>query len=174
MKAKLSRQKGFTLIEIVMTLGISAVILSAVGFSTVQLFNMNTRNTLYMTAVRQVQNAGYWLTRDTVMANADNISVVNTVPTKPQLILNWHSDPNTLHQTVFTYDTTTGILTRAVDGGANDRIAEHLTTMTFTPTVVDGVTNTVDFNIVATVTSWNLTGEEERNYSASPRPRTLN
>jgi len=173
MKKMNNRQRGFTLVEIIIAMGIASIILSAIGYSVVQLFNMNTRNTLYMTAVRQVQTAGYWLTRDTVMASADNIFVLNTDPAKPQLILNWRSDPNTLHQTIYTYDAATGILWRAADSGGDDRIAEHLTTMTFTQTADAGITDSIDFGIVATVTVRNISGTEARNYSASPRSRVF-
>ncbi len=166
-------QVGMTLIELVIALAITALIASGITAAIAQVFNMNARSSNHMIAVRQVQNAGYWLTRDTVMASSGDITLLDINPAQPQLFLNWRSDPNTWHQTVYTYDSTTGILWRSTDGNENTRIAEHLTTMTITPTIDNGITNLLNFDIVANVTARNINGHEERHYEASPRPRII-
>ena len=57
-------QRGFTLIELILAIAITGGITMAIF----QVFTGNTRSTNHMIAVKQVQNAGYWLSRDTQMA----------------------------------------------------------------------------------------------------------
>ncbi len=79
-------EKGFTYIELIVALAILALIGSATATATFQVLRVTERNNDHMTVVRQVQNAGYWLSRDAQMAQsvtADNL-------TSPDfLVLNW-------------------------------------------------------------------------------------
>jgi prepilin-type N-terminal cleavage/methylation domain-containing protein len=60
----MSKRTGFTLIELLIVAAISAIVLSGIGMFISQLLTNNTRSTNHMTAVRQVQNAGYWINQD--------------------------------------------------------------------------------------------------------------
>jgi prepilin-type N-terminal cleavage/methylation domain-containing protein len=167
MKRLIKQQQGMTLIELLIALLIAAIIMVAASYSILQVVNMNTRNTNYMTAVRHAQTAGYWVTRDVVMAAADNITVSDT-----QLTLNWRSDPDTWHQT--SYEIINGILWRTNEG-VTTRIAEHIATGKFSPITSPGTNlDTVTFEVTATVTSRGISGTETRVYEASPRPRLAN
>jgi prepilin-type N-terminal cleavage/methylation domain-containing protein len=76
------RDMGFTLIELVMAMAIGAIISVAVVASIAQALNGSSRSSNHMVAVRQVQNAGYWVSRDAAMAQ--------TTATDPDfLILSW-------------------------------------------------------------------------------------
>jgi len=61
-------QRGFTLIELLIAIAITGLITGGVTTAIFQTFTVNARNSSHMTAVRQVQNAGYWISHDTQMA----------------------------------------------------------------------------------------------------------
>ncbi len=62
------KQRGFTLIELLIAIAITSLITGAVTAAIFQTFTINARTSSHMTAVRQVQTAGYWISHDTQMA----------------------------------------------------------------------------------------------------------
>jgi len=84
-------QKGFTLIELIVAIAITGLIIGAIVASIFQLFNISARSDSRMLAVRQVQNAGHWISRDTLMAQSvdpDPADDGDTLGTEI-LILSW-------------------------------------------------------------------------------------
>src|SRR4030042_5028531 len=79
-------EKGYTLVEILVATSIT-VLISAGALATIfQIVRGNEHNNDYMTSVRQVENAGFWISRDTLMARsvaADNLTFPDF------LVLNW-------------------------------------------------------------------------------------
>ena len=65
-----NNQKGFTMIEVVIAIAITAIITGGIIMTIFQVFDGNTRSSNHMIAVRQVQNAGYWVSHDTLMAQS--------------------------------------------------------------------------------------------------------
>ncbi len=65
-----NNQKGFTMIEVVIAIAITAIITGSITMSIFQVFDGNIRSSNHMIAVRQVQNAGYWVSHDTLMAQS--------------------------------------------------------------------------------------------------------
>ena len=61
-------QKGFTLIELMVAIAIAGLITGSITTAIFQIFDGNTRSSNHMTAIRQVQNAGDWITNDTLGA----------------------------------------------------------------------------------------------------------
>lgn len=61
-------ERGFTLIELTIVIAIIALIAGGATMSIIQVVKGNERSNNHMTAVRQVQNAGFWISRDTQMA----------------------------------------------------------------------------------------------------------
>ncbi len=61
-------QRGFTLIELLVVLAIVALIAIAATTTTFQVLAGTKRSNDHMTAIRQVQNAGYWISHDALMA----------------------------------------------------------------------------------------------------------
>ena len=76
----------FTIIETIVALAIMALIGGAASMTTFQVINTAEFNRSHMTAVSQVQNAGYWIGRDAYMA--DNVTTDNLSP-PDFLILAW-------------------------------------------------------------------------------------
>jgi len=70
LKSLHKNQKGFTLIELIVVIAITGLIISAITVTIFQLFNISARSDSHMLAVRQVQNAGYWINHDTQTAQS--------------------------------------------------------------------------------------------------------
>jgi len=106
-------QKGFTLIEVLVTLAITGLI--AVGATTAifQVFGHNTRNTAHMTAVCQVENAVRWINNDAQMAQTVEPSGDSGFP----LNLTWIEWNNTSHQVTYTLEDGKLKRSHSVDGG---------------------------------------------------------
>ena len=78
-------EKGFTLLETVIAIALIAVAAGSASAATFQIFRNTERNNDYMTVVRQVNNAGYWISRDAQMAQS--------VATEPDfLTISWTED----------------------------------------------------------------------------------
>jgi len=104
-------EKGFTHIELIVALAIIALIGSATATATIQVLRGTERSNDYMTAVRQVQNAGYRISHDAQMAQGittDNLTLPDF------LVLGWTEwdsagDPTYHSVTYFFEDLTDGI-----------------------------------------------------------------
>ena len=127
-------EKGFTFIELVVALAIIVLASGAAAIATFQVCKGTERNNDYLTVVRQVQNASYWISHDTQTAQtvtADNLTSPNF------LILNWtewDEEDNPIYHsaTYFFEDMTDGIgklkRTHWSSAGANEQalIAEYI------------------------------------------------
>jgi len=79
-------EKGYTYIELIVAITIAALVAAAASMAIFQVLKNSERNSNHMTAVLQLQNAGYWISRDTQMAQ----SVTADELTSPDfLILSW-------------------------------------------------------------------------------------
>jgi len=70
-------EKGFTLIELLMVIAIVALIANAAAMSTFQVLRNTEGNRNKMTAVNQVQNAGYWISLDAQRAQTVEAASAN-------------------------------------------------------------------------------------------------
>jgi len=61
-------QGGYTLIELIVALAIIAFITGGIAMTIFQVITIEARTSNHMTAVRQVQTAGYWISHDGQMA----------------------------------------------------------------------------------------------------------
>lgn len=75
-------ERGFTLIELLVVTAIVALIGVAAAMASFQVINVTKRSNDHTTVIRQVQNAGYWISRDTQMAQA---VVIGDDPETPEL-----------------------------------------------------------------------------------------
>ena len=127
-------EKGFTHIELVISMAIMAIIAGAAALVIFQVCKGTGRNDDCMTALNQVQGAGYWISRDAQMASSisvDNLTMPNF------LVLNWterdYADEPTYHSATYYFeDMTDGIgkikRTHWSSAGANEQtlVAEHI------------------------------------------------
>jgi prepilin-type N-terminal cleavage/methylation domain-containing protein len=79
-------EKGFAYIELIVALAIITLISSATTTATLQVLKGTGRNNDHVTAVCQVQNVGYRISRDIQMAQS--VSADNLTP-PDFLILSW-------------------------------------------------------------------------------------
>ncbi|MCJ7515736.1 MAG: prepilin-type N-terminal cleavage/methylation domain-containing protein [Dehalococcoidia bacterium] len=92
MKLKLS-EKGFTLIELVVGMSIAAFVIGATSMAIIAMERLSPRNSDWALALRQVQDAGYWISRDIQMSQGD-ITIGTGNPTFMTLTLPQISPPN--------------------------------------------------------------------------------
>ena len=127
-------EKGYTLIELIVAVAIIVLVSGAASITIFQVSKGTETNNSHMNAVRQVQNAGYWISRDAGMAQS--IETDNLTP-PDFLVFNWtewdSEDEEIYHSaTYYIEDLTNGIgkLKRShwSSAGANEQtlIAQHI------------------------------------------------
>jgi len=85
---KLKRnQKGFTLIEVLVTVGILGAIMGVMAMTVVTIMIISPKSNDQVIALRQVQNAGYWISRDVLGAKE-----VSTTEAGVFLAIDWGTD----------------------------------------------------------------------------------
>ena len=95
-------ERGFTLIELLIGMAIVALMAGAATMATFQVLNITKRSNDQMTVIRQVQNAGYWISHDALMA--ENVITGNLTP-PDFLILVWTEwgEPPTFHKVTYSF-----------------------------------------------------------------------
>jgi len=78
-------EKGFTLLELIIAIALTGIVATAITMLISQTFTGSTRNSNHMVAVRRVQEAGYWVSLYTYMAQDMTITGDSGFP----LILDW-------------------------------------------------------------------------------------
>jgi len=145
-------QKGFTLVELLVAIGIASFLIVGVAAAILQLISVSDRNSNYMTAYTQVQNAGFSVSRDAVQAQEI------TVNGAAWITIDWIDWEGLPHQVVYTLEDASGGLkelwrtysiedvpqgnirvARYIDPGTNSSWdeSEHVLTMVITAQVGD-------------------------------------
>ena len=66
-------EKGFTLLELLVGIAIAAFVTAAASMTIITMMRLTPKTNNWAIALRQVQDAGYWISRDVMMS--DNITV---------------------------------------------------------------------------------------------------
>jgi type II secretory pathway pseudopilin PulG len=151
-------ERGMTLIETIVAAGIAALIVGVLGSTVFLLTRTTEQGNDELNALQDVQNAGYWLTRDGKMA--DSTDLIGDAAPVSSVTLSW--DDGGQNHTV-TYSLSGTELKRDYDGNMMT-VARHVSSVGFS--ISGGV-------ITATVTSspdgrWQTS--EETTYKITPRP----
>lgn len=167
-------QRGLTLIGLILAIAIGVVIVAATTTTIFQLISGSDRSSNHMTAVKQVQNAGYWISHDAQMAQPK--SFVDTADLTPPEVLKlaWIEWDGKINEV--TYTLIGGELQRSHSISENTEtniVAEYieLANCDFTDTDEDGVDDTLVFTVIATVSGLQP-ASETRVYEVIPRPDT--
>ena len=169
-----NNQKGFTLIELLVAIAITGLIIGVIGMSIFMIFNISARSDNHMLAVRQVQNAGYWISHDAQMAQQPPV-IVNDGGQLESIFLTWEGWDNTWHEVTYTLEDTELKRSYWNDTGEISEIlvAEYIdtdnTNCEFTDTDGDDSNDTLFLTVTATV-SGRHEATETRVYEVIPRP----
>lgn len=168
-------EKGYTLIELLVAITIMALASVAAGAGIFQIFRNIDRNNDHMTAVLQVENAGYWISQDTLMAQSvttDNLSPPDF------LVLSWiEQNTGDVYQVTYT-------LENMPEGGLkkllrNQSVNTSANTTTLVAQYIDSDAGKISCNltsgiltltVTATVGEGSPTESETRTYKIVPRP----
>ncbi len=171
-------ERGYTLIELLIAITITVMVAGTAGIAIFQVLRNTERNNDLITAVRQVENAGYWISRDAQMALGVTVTENLTLP--DFLGLSWtewngEGDP-IYHSANYTFeDLTNGIgqLKRTYGSSTGARaqtlIAQYIY---YDPDDADATSNTSYQNPVLTVklTAVYEGATESREYKVKRRP----
>ncbi len=166
-------QRGFTLIELLIAVGITGIITAAITMSIFQVYAGNARTSNHMTAVRQVQNAGYWISHDAQMAESVEPEAAPDPDGFP-LTLTWTDRNGDEHKVVYTlladntlqrdhytnYDPVTN-----PDPDATSVVARYIDSIS-----CQFAGGKLVFTVTASVGSGSHERSETRTYEVIPRP----
>lgn len=156
----IKNQKGFTLIELLIAIALTGIIGAAAGMSIHQVIIGTALSNDRNTAVNQVRNAGYWISRDTQMAQT-----VNDNPGDPKFLeLTWVEWDGTVHTVYYALQ---GDKLRRHYDGQQTLIAQYIKPK--------GAGTDCHWDEVEKVLSVNITAEvsgktETRAFQVKPRP----
>lgn len=74
LRSMIRDQRGLTLVELLIAIVLAGIVTSGITITIGHMFTWSTRTNNHMTAVRQVQTAGYWVSRDALQAQRWTIS----------------------------------------------------------------------------------------------------
>jgi prepilin-type N-terminal cleavage/methylation domain-containing protein len=162
---KLRSHQGFTLIEILVGMALTAILITGI---VVTIFQVNTgtaqtKNSMY--ALRQVQTVGYYISRDALQADSINVTGNTSFP----VTLTW-TDPDPVtgreYNIKYEYDETTRYIYREdLDDGTVIRIAENIEP---TPSFSTNGSGYYILTITANVSGYQP-ASETRTYEIDPR-----
>jgi len=170
--------KGFTAIELLVAITITALIGSAAAVATFQVFTGAKRNNDRMTVIRQVQNAGYWISRDTQMAQS--VTTDNLAP-PDFLVLSWTEEASgDEYQVVYTLGNILESELKKLH--RNQSVNGEASTTTLVAQYIDPdpkktkcefTNGLLTLTVTATVGNGSLTESETRTYKIVPRARII-
>lgn len=155
-------QVGFTVIETLIAIAISGVLGSGIVATISQIYNENNRATRNMQAVLNVETAGYWVSRDALMAQ-------NITSSSFPITMIWHDWDGNTYQV--TYTLTDGKLQRglSINGGGSTQstVAQNINADS-TMTNCQFANGVIIFKVTATINS----ASETRTYQIKLRPES--
>ena len=178
---KIRKQSGITMLELLIGMLITSLIATGVTTAVYQVVTGNARTSNHMIAVRQVQSAGYWVSRDSQMAQS--VETSNATTTGFPLTLTWTEWDG--ERNVVTYDIGTGTggikqldkehLIYGTDGAltanVTSPVARYIIDTSSPPLTSCNLTDGVlTLTVTATVGSDSNQGTETRIYEIAPRP----
>jgi len=152
--------------EMAIAMLISGIICGSVTMTIFQVFDSSSRTSNHMTAVRQVQSAGYWVSRDAQMVQQAPVIVNGGGGELESITLDWTEWGGTVH--VVTYELQGTDLVRE-ENGQQDVVAQFIDPDPAKTSCV--YTNgKLTFTVTVTVGAGSAAQIESRTYGVIPRP----
>ena len=190
----MKEEKGFTLLELLIAMSIAGIVVAGATTTLSHVITVGSANSNRMTAVRQAQTAGYWVSHDALMAN----EVQTDDPVTPEtefLVLNWVEyirDENDIlvdvvsHNVIYSIEDGSSSLKylQRQHTATDSEGGETVTTIVAGQNIDDSVSTDPNWNY-NTEAKWNVDGdqklalkvtatvlgeEETRVYEIQPRP----
>jgi len=158
-------QRGFTLIELIVAVAITGLIVGGITMSIFQVINIEARTSNHMTAVKEVQNAGFWVSHDAPMAQDVDTDDDPGTPELELVTLTWTEWNNTYHEVTYTLE---GTELWRNDGGQRMRVAQYIDSVSCQRDPLDN--RKLIFTVTATVGGGWQEASETRTYEVVPRP----
>ena len=167
------RQRGFTLIELLAAIAIVGIITAGITAAIMQILTINTGSSNHMIAVRQVQQAGKEVSKDTLQAQ--NIVVTDGPGEYPPdtnfpLTLNWTDSEDRVNVVVYNITEGGELARRHSVDGTEVETALPVVAKYIDPHHTNCVWNATARVLVFTVTAALGTESETRIYEIEPRP----
>jgi len=137
-------QQGITLVELLIAIGIAAIIAGAVTTVTYQIWANDAHAKAQMTAIKQVENALHYISRDIQMAQ---VIQTDALAADEVLRLTWVDWDNNTYQVSYTLSD--GNLTRDYSAGNHTIVAQDVTSFSVSPIPYSG--DEVTVSITSTV-----------------------
>ena len=151
MKKLKKGQKGFSLVELVIVVALAGLVGAAITATAFQVFTFTTRISNQMTAIRQVQQAGFWVSPDVMMSDPGEI--YDSPPGGEFLVSRWQAHDGTWHEVDY-------ILEGVPSSDVATLTREHYTGPTLDSLNLDSVMTVaqyVDLNAADTYCDWDGT-----------------
>ncbi len=151
------------MIELLVALAITGLISGGLTMTIFQMLSGNAQSSNQMNVVRQVQNAGYWISQDVQMGQTITPGAVDGFP----LVVSWTDWDGVLNEVTYTLVGEELRRSLSVDGGAavDTLIAQNITLISCEFVVVDKLTLTVTASVAGF-----RPASETRTYEITPRP----
>jgi prepilin-type N-terminal cleavage/methylation domain-containing protein len=161
-----SNQKGFTLLELIIAIAIAGLITAGITVAIMQILTINHRASNHMIAVRQVQQAGEEVSRDTLQSQ--NV----TYDGSPgfNLTLAWKNPEGAGNVVTYTISEANELARSHSVNGTPVETAPPIVAQHIDPDQTNCVWNATARVLVFTVTAAVGTESETRIYEIEPRP----
>jgi type II secretory pathway pseudopilin PulG len=126
MKSKLG-EKGFTLIELIVGISIAVFVVGAASMAIITMMRLSPRNSDWAVALHQVQNAGWWISRDVQMSQGD--IAIGTGATYLTLTLPQDQNPANNKQITYRFEDMSGeqwLVRNDESTGGKNAIAQYI------------------------------------------------
>jgi len=167
-------EKGFTLIELLVAIGIAVFVVGAASMTIITMMRLTPKANNWAIALRQVQNAGYWISRD-VQTSQGNIDIYPDADTFLTLTVpEWDSDLGEVvnKEIVYQFETLSGQrwLTRTDSTGGQTAIAQYISEPIQYDPLDPDKPYTLTFTIIATSGNVPVTRQYEAMQRVPPSP----
>ena len=163
MVAKIVKQNGFGIVEIAIVLALTGILGVGITTFTAQTITETKRSSIHMQEIQQLENAGYWVSRDVQMSQNVTPGPNAGFP----LQLNWIDENHNTYQVTFNM-TDSKIQRSLIENGGAPLLTLIAQSINPNPTLTNcNYTNgLLTFNVTATLGTWSTS----RAYQIKKRP----